>query len=111
MRRVYAFLGLEDCPVPGRLEARNAADERRKLHPVWKRLKATPVVFSVVRTLVPMALRRRLQSATMVRAASTGRFELEAAEEREILQQLAPGLRRLSSQFGIDAARKWGISA
>ena len=38
-----------------------------------------------------------------------GRFKLSQGEERELLVQLAPDLRRLKAVYGVDPKAMWGI--
>lgn len=109
METVYRFLGLEPVALPAEGEKVNVAENKRRLHPVFKAINGIPAVTALGRTLIPQSLRQRIKDMARVKATVKGRFKLTSEEEAELLKRYRPGLCRLRDQYGVDVERLWGI--
>lgn len=104
---VYEFLELE--PVDHGLNVRNAKGDRTRVNPTWKRLSQLPFA-GLLRRLLPGGLRQRLRKRfRKSKVTAEGRFELTDQEAAAMIQLLAPDLRRLRDDYGIDTEKHWNL--
>lgn len=104
---ICEFLDLD--PARMELRVRNAASERTRVNPVWKHLTALPFVTTLA-CLIPGGLRQSLRNRfRRSKVSVVGRFALTAEEEAAFIQLLAPDLRRLQDDYGVNVAKTWDI--
>ncbi|MEM8698087.1 MAG: sulfotransferase [Pseudomonadota bacterium] len=107
MARVLAFL---DLPEIAFAETHaNEAGSTRKMPGWWKSVTASPLK-DVAKALLPAGLRTRVKAGLSRKVTVTGRFELTAAEEADLMAELRDDLIRLRDVHGFDIAGHWGIS-
>lgn len=112
MREACAHLDLDPAVLPATLERKNAGEQvwrGREIHPLWRAAAAFAPARSLVRALTPRDLRNRLRETMRPQTEAKGRFSLTPAEEAQLLETLAPDLRRLRDRYGFDIKGEWGI--
>jgi hypothetical protein len=82
---------------------------RRQLYPLWQSLKQTPLLRHGARLTIPKSVRTSISTKAKEWADPHRRFKLNDDESASLITQLAPDLRRLRDQYGIDPRREWGI--
>ena len=106
---ICEFLQIDPMPLDnGTLKASNETRSFRRNHPIWQRISDSKAS-SIAKVIVPRPVRKALRSITALPDHVDGRFRLYPEEEQNIIEKLAPGLRRLSSHYGVDVEKKWGI--
>lgn len=107
--QICEFLQIDPMVLDkGTLKASNETRSFRRNHPIWQ-IFSRSFVSNIAKAIVPGPVRETLRSITMLPDHVEGRFKLNPEEEQAILEKLAPGLQRLSSHYGIDVEKKWGI--
>jgi len=109
LRQICEFLGIHVLPNSSNFYKVNTTNNMRRPHPLWEALASSRFAVALAKTILPKNLRHWLKDAIMIKYEVQGRYKLNPEEEQAILEKLVPGLLRLSSHYGIDVEKKWGI--
>lgn len=104
---VYDFLDLP--PGSFDLPVSNAATDRTRTHPLYRRLSRMRGLMALGRALLPQGLRDRLRDKFRQKVRAEGRFALTETETDALLDSYLDDLRRLRDDYGIDIARYWDL--
>ena len=106
LRRTLEFLGL--APMDVESKHSNAAGGKRQLADLWITLSKIKPLRAMVKMLLPAKVRDGMRRKFSRQQAVTGRFRLTPEEESQLLEQLAPDLKRLRDHYGFDTSC-WGL--
>jgi hypothetical protein len=107
LRQVCAFLEVDaDFSFDDPAASHNRASDHYVEHPLWDRVRRVGPLRKLAH-VVPTGLRQSIFRTTGRRVHSRSR--LTASERSELGAALRPDLKRLRSEYGIDADTLWGI--
>ncbi|MEM9989076.1 MAG: sulfotransferase [Pseudomonadota bacterium] len=111
-RDILTFLGLDPSLGPSIVKEQNKAATHRytkEMSPLWRAVRQNKWLHQMAVSMIPTKARRKVQQAARKKEEITGRFNLTPAEEKDLLDQLAPDLRRLKTDYGFDAKQVWDL--
>lgn len=112
LRDVCSFLGVDpDFQFQGTSERYNTG-ELYEVSPLFARLLRVRALRKIADRFLPRGVRHRIRlmlPKISRRNRSLGRYELTEEEEVELIRKIAPDLRRLQSEYGVDVQRLWSL--
>jgi hypothetical protein len=113
LQRCCTFLGVSpDFVFEGETERRNTGDFYT-VSPAVGKLARNDHIRSLVKRALPRSLHqglRKFLGRRMQGGASMGRWRMNPEEEAAVLKELAPDMRRLRDEFGIDVEDSWSLN-
>ena len=113
IRRICDFLNLDPERLPMSMQHANPKPvmryKTRKMPFFWRAAVAIAPLRAAVKAALPEGARMRLRQEARGREAIKGRFKFTEAEEVALLRELAPDLRRLRDEYGVDPETEWGL--
>src|SRR6056297_265241 len=106
---VWRFLDLEPPEPVEEIEARNASENRRELHPVWGRITRNRQLLLAAKALLPPRARDRIKSLFDRKVTAEGRFSLTEEESAALTILLDGEMARLRREYGVDTKGLWGL--
>jgi hypothetical protein len=110
LKKVFRFLEVDEPASAGTAFVSNRAESHLAPHSLWRKFHDIAALRSVVQKSVPRSIRNRIYETAVSARQPKGRFNLNADEERTIIDALTPDLVRLRDRYGIDAEKEWGIA-
>jgi hypothetical protein len=112
LREACAYLDLDPSRMPLEVTHENRAKTIARAPdagPLWKAAASLGPVTGVMKRLVPQKMKADLYNRLRPEKKVVGRFKLTQEEEMRLAETLASDLRRLRDDFGVDAAKEWGM--
>lgn len=110
MAEIYDFLGLDPAETLEALPVHNAADSKRRAHPLWSRATQMDGLMALGRNILPSGVRTWLKSRFETKITAEGRFKLTPEEEEQLRLLYREDLCKLRDEFGVDTAGAWGFN-
>jgi hypothetical protein len=112
LRRICGFLGVTSDFHFQRVSQRYNSGDAYQMGAAWARLATFKPLRDVAYRLLPRAYRHRLRSMFSRlpgRTSDLGRFRLTTEEQASLISRLAPDLRQLETEHGVDIGRFWSL--
>lgn len=112
LRRICSFLGVDPDFEFQRVSERYNSGELYQVSPFLASLLRFGTLRKIADRFLSRRIRHRIRSLLpriSRRNRSLGRYELTEEEEAELIREIAPDLRRLESEYGVDIHRFWSL--
>ena len=103
MGAVWDFLGLEPLELGEKIEARNAAQDKTRVKPLWKKVTRVKPLLVIAKSVLPTRLRTHIRDKfRREKARVEGRFKLNDNETTLLETLYRDDLARLRKVYKVD---------
>lgn len=105
LKQICRFLGIDEQFQFDVERRSNTAGSRKRMHPIAKMVLKSSAMISILRNLVPDAIKPWIKRKAVVPVRVTGRYVLNRDEEQDLRGQLADEVSRLETAYGVNTSR------
>jgi len=107
---LFAFLDLSAEKVSDVLPLYNAAAQKMRMSPMWRRFFSNQFLMAIGKLIMPNALRKSFKSNFRRKVQVTGRFKFSPSEEKALAAFFDGDIAELSQKYDIKIPKEWRVS-